>query len=175
MDGSGKGPGGGPRGPASFPAGPCLPRLVLSQTGLIMLSTLNLGMLKTENKKRTKIGDLQNAKAQKENTFGLATTGAAEKVRGVPWAPSLPALSPAVTLLRSLLPLISELSPPPGPGAPTAPRVTIGLSSTSPRHVPSKRMNDAVCYYPDHLTHRCTIREYIRPFDGCSRYENQQM
>lgn len=101
--------------------------------------------------------------------------GAAEKVRGVPWAPSLPALSPAVTLLRSLLPLISELSPPPGPGAPTAPRVTIGLSSTSPRHVPSKRMNDAVCYYPDHLTHRCTIREYVRPFDGCSRYENQQM
>lgn len=140
MDGSGKGPGGGPRGPASFPAGPCLPRLVLSQTGLIMLSTLNLGMLKMENKKRMKIGDLQNgnhAKAQKENTLGLATTGAAEKVRGVPWAPSLPALSPAVTLLRSLLPLISELSPPPGPGAPTAPRVTIGLSSTSPRHVPT--------------------------------------
>lgn len=140
LDGSGKGPGGGPRGPASFPAGSCLPRLVLSQTGLIMLSTLNLGMLKTENKKRMKIGDLQNghhAKAQKENTLGLATTGVAEKVRGVPWAPSLPALSPAVTLLRSLLPLISELSPPPGPGAPPAPRVTIGLSSTSPRHVPT--------------------------------------
>lgn len=113
-----------------------------------MLSTLNLGMLKTENKKRMKIGDLQNgnhAKAQKENTLGLATTGAAEKVRGVPWAPSLPALSPAVTLLRSLLPLISELSPPPGArGADCTPR-NHRTFQHEPQTRTHKRMNDAVC------------------------------
>lgn len=137
LDGSGKGPGGGPRGPASFPAGPCLPRLVLSQTGLIMLSTLNLGMLKTENKKRTKIGDLQNAKAQKENTLGLATRGRQRRSAGSPGPPPSPR-----SVLRSrcfvlFLPSYPSCPRHRGPGAPTAPRVTIGLSSTSPRHVPT--------------------------------------